>query len=385
MSKPRTVHHALLISWLLVIQLAAACGQPPVDPPPNARTPGTVATTGRPDRITGDSLRLPRRPGSIRFAVIGDAGRGNKAQADVGREMAAVHELFDFDFVLMAGDNIYEGPATAADYRRKFEEPYAALLERGVTFHAVLGNHDDPLQRFYRPFNMGGRRYYTFKPDVGPLASIVTRGVRFFALDSTSLDREQLAWLDRELGQSSSEWKICFLHHPLYSAGRYGFPARLMRIVLEPIFVRHGVTVVFSGHEHFYLRTKPQRGVHYFISGAAGALRPGDIRYSSIVASGFDKDCHFLLIEIAGDELHFQAISRTGETVDHGVIRRRQEGEYGGTSIAPRLVQRIVEPDETGLERGRRDDDVRVVVRARNERHRASGAPAPGRLHAARD
>ena len=37
----------------------------------------------------------------------------------------------------MLGDNIYEGPATRDDYRRKFEEPYRRLLDEGVKFYAV--------------------------------------------------------------------------------------------------------------------------------------------------------------------------------------------------------------------------------------------------------
>ena len=92
-------------------------------------------------------LALPSRPDSVKFAVIGDSGRGWAPQHEVARQMAAYREQFPFDFVLMAGDNIYEGPATPEDYRVKFEEPYAALLADGVRFYAVLGNHDDPEQR----------------------------------------------------------------------------------------------------------------------------------------------------------------------------------------------------------------------------------------------
>ena len=81
--------------------------------------------------------------------------------------------------------------------------------------------------------------------------------------------------------------------------------------------------VAFSGHEHFYERTHPQKGIVYFISGGAGSLRLGDIRPSGLTAAGFDTDFHFMLVEIAGDDLYFQAISRTGETVDSGKIERR--------------------------------------------------------------
>jgi hypothetical protein len=75
-----------------------------------------------------------------------------------------------------------------------------------------------------------------------------------------------------------------------------------------------------SGHEHFYERLLPQHGITYFISGAGGALRRGDIRPSSLRAAGFDDDVHFMLMEVSGGELYFQAIARNGRTVDAGVI-----------------------------------------------------------------
>jgi hypothetical protein len=91
---------------------------------------------------------------------------------------------------------------------------------------------------------------------------------------------------------------------------------------VEPILVRHGVDVVFAGHEHFYERIHPQQGIHYFTSGAAGKLRRGNIRRGALTAAGFDTDYSFMLIEVVGDRLHFQAISRAGTTVDEGVIDR---------------------------------------------------------------
>jgi hypothetical protein len=285
---------------------------------------------------TPDLLLLPSATTSTKFAVIGDSGRGSTAQHEVAATMARYHRRFPFAFTLMLGDNIYEGPATADDYRRKFEEPYATLLERGVRFHAVLGNHDDPNQRFYPRFHMKGEPYYTFRPP-GKLP-LVGPGVRFFALNSTNLDDEQFAWLERELETSDSEWKIVFLHHPLYTGGRYRLRASALRWSLERLFIAYGVSVVFSGHEHFYQRTTLQRGVQYFVSGGAGSLRKGDARQTSAIARSFDADYHFMLVEIDGHELHFQAISRAGVTVDAGIIRRARPGrdtEDRRQSVAP--------------------------------------------------
>jgi hypothetical protein len=80
--------------------------------------------------------------------------------------------------------------------------------------------------------------------------------------------------------------------------------------------------VVLSGHEHPYERIQPQNGIYYFILGSSGKLRPSDFRPSSQLLMSFDKDRAFLLVEIAGDEWNFQAISWTGKVVDSGVLAR---------------------------------------------------------------
>jgi 3',5'-cyclic AMP phosphodiesterase CpdA len=269
--------------------------------------------------VSHGSLTLPNRATSVKFAVIGDSGRGTPPQHEIAAQMTAYREDFPFAFVLMLGDNVYEGPATRDDYRRKFEEPYRRLLDHGVKFYASLGNHDDPHEIIYPLFNMDGERYYSFSPPEDLLTKIATR-VEFFALDSTNLDRTQLRWLDERLEKSDAAWKVCFFHHPLYTSGRYRVWARGFRLILEPLLVRHGVDAVFSGHEHIYQRTELQSGIQYFVSGGAGSLRRGDASPASYVARSFDTDYHFMLIEIEKDALHFQAISRTGETVDAGTL-----------------------------------------------------------------
>jgi 3',5'-cyclic AMP phosphodiesterase CpdA len=235
--------------------------------------------------------------------------------------MVAWRARFPFTFVLMLGDNIY-GTSTPYDYELKFERPYKALLDAGVVFRAAIGNHDDPAEIHYKPFNMEGRRYYTFRENERRLSGLTGAGVRFFVLDSRSLDPAQLEWLRQQLAASGTAWKICYFHHPLYTSGRYRAGARALRLVLEPILVEGDVDVVLAGHEHLYERLIPQHGISYFTSGGAGSLRRGDLMPSTVHASGFDQDYHFMLMEVTGNELYFQVISRTGVTVDAGVIAR---------------------------------------------------------------
>lgn len=258
------------------------------------------------------TLTLPLKPKSVRFAVIGDSGTGEKAQYAVGAQMDKFHSLFPFDFVIMLGDNIY-GSKGAAAFKRKFEDPYKALLDSGVKFYASLGNHDDPNERFYKPFNMDGKRYYSFKHG----------DAQFLALDSNYMDDEQLSWIGQQLSGSHAAWKLCFFHHPLYSHARYHGADADLRARLEPVLGKNGVNVVLSGHEHVYERIKPQAGIYYFVLGSTGELRFHDLMPSTDTAKGFDTDRAFMLVEITGDEFYFQAISRTGETVDSGVLRKQ--------------------------------------------------------------
>jgi len=137
------------------------------------------------------------------------------------------------------------------------------------------------------------------------------------------MDAKQLAWLQSQLQNAgSADWKICYFHHPLYSSGRRHGPANDLRLLLEPLLVKYGVDVVFSGHDHVYERIRPQKGIYYFTEGASGQLRYGNLRKSDMTSRGFDTDRTFMLVEIAGDEMYFQTISRAGATVDSGVIQR---------------------------------------------------------------
>ena len=276
----------------------------------------------------GQQVTLPQAKGSVRFAIIGDSGTGDKLQYETGERMAQAHQRFPFEFVLMMGDNIY-GNKTPGDFERKFEKPYKVLLDEKVTFYASLGNHDLPEEQQYKPFHMDGRRYYTFKKG----------NVRFFALDSNYMDPDQLAWLTGQLEGSTDNWKIAFFHHPLYSSARAHGSSLELRDVLEPIFEKYGVQVVFSGHDHVYERIKPQKGVAYFTEGSSGQLRRGDLRGAEFTAKAFDADCAFMLVEITKDDLYFQTISRTGETVDSGKVTRvealKKEGFPAGAKSVP--------------------------------------------------
>jgi 3',5'-cyclic AMP phosphodiesterase CpdA len=303
-----------LLSISFVAALASGC-------PGGARPTAGPAEVLAPTSPREAPIPLPNAKGSLKFVVFGDFGEASQRQYDLAKELATFHGSYPFDMVVLVGDNLY-GSERPQDFKLKFEDPYKPLLDAGVKFYAALGNHDAREQRYYKLFNMDGKLYYSLKAP--------NESVRFFMLDSTYPVPEQIEWLEKELKGSNEDWKIAVFHHPLYSSGdRHGSDIRL-RDALEPLFVKHNVSVVLTGHDHFYERVKAQKGITYFVVGSGGQLRKGNIdRTSGLTASGFDTDLAFMAVEIAGDEMFFNAISRQGAVVDSGVLTRRKAAEAG--------------------------------------------------------
>jgi hypothetical protein len=299
------------LSAVFVTLIVGACAAQPTLGP--VRVQG--AAQAKPQPVAAVETPLPNAAGSLKFGILGDFGSGARGQMELAAEMARVQQRFPYEFVVTVGDNIY-GSERPQEFVRKFETPYKPLLDAGVKFFASLGNHDSREQAFYKPFNMDGKTYYSFKAP--------KQDVRFFALESSYMEPEQIAWIKKELEDSREDWKIAYFHHPLYSSGgRHGSDLRL-REVLEPLFVKHNVSVVLTGHDHFYERIKPQQGIVYFVVGSGGKLRGGNIERTDFSAKGFDTDYAFMVAEIDGDQMFFNAISRAGRVIDSGVITRRK-------------------------------------------------------------
>ena len=155
--------------------------------------------SGRETGAQNGASGVPNRKDSLKFAAIGDNGTGDQAQYDVAAAMQTWHLKFPFEMVIMLGDNIY-GSQRPQDFETKFEKPYKPLLDAGVKFYAALGNHDNQTNRFYKPWNMNGERYYVF----------AQKNVKFFVLDSDYMDPKQLQWLENQLQTARDDWKIVY-------------------------------------------------------------------------------------------------------------------------------------------------------------------------------
>jgi hypothetical protein len=251
---------------------------------------------------------MPSIRGGTIFALMGDSGSGDVPQQQVADAMVTYFETARrFSFVLMLGDNLY-----GDDYTSEFLTPYKALLDRGVKFYAAIGNHDRDLEIHFKPFNMGDKDRYSFEEG----------NARFAVLNSNHpTDVEQINWLNSVFADAGTKWRIAFFHHPLYSSGQHASESRdVIRPAFEKALVKAGVHVVFSGHEHLYERIKPQQGITYFVSGGGGRylykVKPSEFDEVTLSAH------HFMVAEVAGDRLFFEALTHDQKVIDCGVLFR---------------------------------------------------------------
>lgn len=259
---------------------------------------------------------------SVRFAVIGDTGTGDTMQFEVAKQMVAEYDRSPYKFVIHVGDIIYgKGFSKIGEV---FDVPYKPLFERGVNFHATLGNHDQDNPRElsgYALLGMGGRTYYSFAPEA--------ELVEFFTFDSTVVLKgrgaDQLEWLDKAMGESKARWKIVFFHHPPYSSGkRHGDDDRIIDMVV-PILKKHKVQIVLNGHEHFFARLKPIEGINYIISGSGGKIHKGGLRYDGRVIYGNDQIHQFMSVTLTRDVFDYSVIGADGKVVFREQIRYEEK------------------------------------------------------------
>ena len=70
------------------------------------------------------------------------------------------------------------------------------------------------------------------------------------------------------------------------------------------------------------------------MEGAAGELRKGNLKKTGLTDKGFHQDRSFILVEIAGDEMYFQTVTRNGTTVDSGLIEKTTRGQKSTKAVS---------------------------------------------------
>jgi hypothetical protein len=255
---------------------------------------------------TGFATAPAAADATVSFVSFGDLG------TQTGDQFAVLDQLeqLDPDFVLANGDVAYDN-GTLSDFENNFFAVYAEVL-RSVPFFPASGNHEmrtsgaAPFREVFALPENGGpagiEHWYSF--DWGP--------VHVTVLEDEQIREEMIDWLDRDLAAVDQPWKIVVTHHPPYSSGQHGNYPELQ--VLVPLFEKHGVDVVFSGHDHDYERSVDMNGVTYVVAGAGGrGTRPVGASTFTAFSSSVS---HLVYVTASPDELKMWAVDASGQTFD---------------------------------------------------------------------
>jgi 3',5'-cyclic AMP phosphodiesterase CpdA len=162
---------------------------------------------------------------------------------------------------------------------------------------------------------------------------------RFISLNSNEQHDEQALWLDSVLSGPRPLWTIITFHHPVYSVSK-GRDNPSLREKWQPLFDKHKVDLVLSGHDHTYARSGPR--IHDNLPTGAQVRRSIAGTVYVVSVSGpkmyeLDRENWMLraaevtqlyqIIQIHGDRLEFAAKTVTGKLYDQFTLRKRAPGE----------------------------------------------------------
>jgi len=214
----------------------------------------------------------------VRFAVYGDTRGGHAVHGQIVDSLLAEAP----DFVVVTGDMVMRG-SDEADWQRYFQ--VAGELLARVPLYPAVGNHDmgrtgDEQRRMGEIFALPGTA--PDRPEWAHWYSFDVAGVHFAMLDSNAYgSEEQLEWLRADLAaarRAGARALFAAVHDGPYSRGTHG-GNQIARERYAPILVEHGVTMLFSGHDHLYQRGDIG-GLRYIVTGGGGAplypVRCGD-------------------------------------------------------------------------------------------------------------
>jgi 3',5'-cyclic AMP phosphodiesterase CpdA/Flp pilus assembly protein TadD len=312
------------------------------------RLTGLDAMTEYSYRVTSDGVSSdvhrfttavePEAP--FRFAFYGDNKDGPMNHRRVTDAILATEP----DLVIHNGDLVNTG-WVAKQWDRLFFGP-AHRLMHSVPLYPVMGNHEMGAQLYLDYFSLpGNERWYSF--DFGNAHFVVLESDVDRLLDGS----EQIAWLEQDLAASDATWRFVNLHHPLFSASRdYHEPERLVRKnLLHPIFERHRVDMVFSGHDHNYERTLPigspgGHAVTYVVAGNGGTPMHWAARREWTVYSR--RVFGFVTIDIDGRRAHLRALDDRGSVIDELVVDKSDDPSYSSYLASTLKFGAIEDPAE---------------------------------------
>jgi acid phosphatase type 7 len=157
------------------------------------------------------------------------------------------------------------------------------------------------------------------------------QGVRFVMMNSNDRLEDQARWVDTLLGANPNRWTVVSLHHPLYSSGRER-DDRKTREAFLPLFDKHHVDLVLTGHDHTYARSfrlvngtvvpEGLPGTVYIVSSSGPKFYEYTSPYDSLMAKSGVNIQLYQSITVDGGRLNFRAYTADGALYDSFELRK---------------------------------------------------------------
>lgn len=245
----------------------------------------------------------------LRFAVAGDSRDDPASWGLVAQALAASAP----ELLLYSGDAVSSG-SQQTEWDAWFDAARTVLPSLPII--PALGNHEASARQFRAQFALpGNERWFSF--DYGDVHFVVLHDSPANAAELV----EQARFLDADLGATRRRWKVVMHHRGIYSSSEHGSQADLQALWM-PLYDKHGVDVVFNGHDHDYERTWPMRGgvrvpdgqgTTYVVNGGGGAplYRSGVSPFTAFSRSTYG----YSLVDVAGNSMTLSAFSVEGTSV----------------------------------------------------------------------
>ena len=275
---------------------------------------------------TGEAKTAPDKPTDFRFIAYGDT-RGDETDTpmQVHRYLLKFAAAKKPAFVIHTGDFVDQGQEWK-QWQSQFLDICAPLM-RTVPLYPTVGNHEldwdesrgDILSDGYqRCFNVPAA-----KEAKGRWYSFQWGDATFFMIDHYSgftEDSPQHKWLAAALAACKTTWKFVANHEPPFSSSRRNGSVSARKL-LVPLFEKHKVTAVFSGHDHCYSRSV-KAGVTYVVAGGGGApLYP--VKVTDNPHEKCSRSCyHYCTVDVTAKKVTITTYDIIGKKFDTATIAK---------------------------------------------------------------